>query len=202
MIEIDKHKIYQSHDYQFKNFIMMNDDEKRMVLKWRNDDSVRKWMYSAKQATEEEHFNFIKTLESRNDRWYWLVYREDLPVGVLVLSRKDGDKEMFEHGIYMNPELGGEGFGLFKEIDYMLFYVLDIPQLCGSIQSVNNDAIYLNRFLGMNFIEKKIIPQDGIDVEYLICHHYTKEDFEPHKDASLLDYVRFIKNLKKEKGKK
>ena len=69
MIEIDKHKVYQSHEYQFKNFIMMNDEEKRMVLKWRNADSVRRRMYSANQATEDEHFNFIRTLENRNDRW-------------------------------------------------------------------------------------------------------------------------------------
>ena len=84
MIEIDKHKVYNSRGYQFKNFIIMSDDEKRMVLKWRNDDRVRRRMLSANQATEEEHFNFIKTLEGRDDRWYWIVYRENLPVGVLV----------------------------------------------------------------------------------------------------------------------
>ena len=196
MVEIDKHKIYQSHDYTFKNFIMMNDDEKRMVLKWRNDDSVRRWMYSAKQATEEEHFKYISTLESRDDRWYWLVYRGDLPVGVLVLALQDRENEMFEHGIYMNPELSGEGFGLFKEITYVLFYVFDIKKLCGSVQTDNMDAYYLDLFLGVKFDGKEIIPQDGIDVEYLLCPLYTKEDFAPHKDATLGEYVRFVKKLK------
>ncbi len=196
MIDIDKHIIYQSHNYQFKNFIMMNDDEKRMVLKWRNDDSVRRWMYSAKQATEEEHFNYINTLEGRNDRWYWIVYREELPVGVLVLALQDSEKEMYEHGIYMNPQLLGEGFGLFKEVTYMLFYVLGIPQLCGSVQSANKDALYLDLFLGVKFDGKKTIPQDGIDVEYLLCPVYTKEDFEPQKDATLGEYATFLKTTK------
>ena len=125
MVEIDKHKIYQSHDYTFKNFIMMNDDEKRMVLKWRNDDTVRRWMYSAKQATEEEHFNYINTLENRDDRWYWIVYKKDLPVGVLVLALQDRDKEIYEHGIYMNPNLYSGGFALFKEINILLFDVFN-----------------------------------------------------------------------------
>lgn len=198
MVEIDKHIIYQSRDYQFKNFIILNDDEKRMVLKWRNDDSVRRWMYSAKQATEEEHFNYIKTLEGRDDRWYWLIYRGELPVGVLVLALQDREKEMFEHGIYMNPELYGEGFGLFKEISYFLFYVIGVPKLNGSVQTDNKDALYLDLFLGVKFEGKKIIPQDGVDVEYLLCPIYTKEDFAPHKDATLGEYVRFVKKLLKE----
>lgn len=201
MIEIDKHKIYQSHNYYFKNFIMMNDEEKRMVLKWRNDDSVRRWMYSAKQATEEEHFNYINTLEGRDDRWYWIVYRDELPVGVLVLALQDRVNEFYEGGIYMNPELYGEGFGLFKEIKCMLFYVLGINKLCGSVQADNKNALYLNMFFGTKYTEKKVIPQDGVDVEYYICPIYTKEDFEPHKDATLGDFVRYVKQLKKEQTK-
>lgn len=197
MIEIDKHRIYQSHDYYFKNFIMMNDEEKRMVLKWRNDDSVRRWMYSAKQATEKEHFNYIKTLEARDDRWYWIVYRGELPVGVLVLSLQDKENEKYEPGVYMNPELYGEGFGLFKEIKYFLLYVLGIERLCNSVQSNNKNALYLNLFLGTRYVEKRIISQDGVDIEYLICPMYTKEDFEPHKDATILEYARFVKKIKK-----
>jgi len=199
MVDIDKHKLYKSHDYTFKNFIMMNDDEKRMVLKWRNDDSVRRWMYSAKQATEEEHFSYIKTLETREDRWYWLVYREELPVGVLVLALHNRGKGIYEHGIYMNPELYGEGFGLFKEINNLLFYVFGIKQLCGSAQSDNKDALYLDLFFGMKFEGKKIIPQDGVDVEYMECPHYNLDDFAPHKDATIGDYARFVKKMKKEK---
>ena len=197
MIEIDKHKVYNSRGYQFKNFIIMNDDEKRMVLKWRNDDRVRRRMYSANQATEEEHLNFIKTLEGRDDRWYWLVYRENLPVGVLVLALKDPESEMYEAGIYMDPELYGEGFGLFKEISYFIYYVLGIKKMCSTVQADNKDALLINKFLGGNYSEKKVIPQDGIDVEYLICPLCTKEDFAPHKDATLLEYARFVKRNRK-----
>ena len=49
---------------------------------------------------------------------------------------------------------------------------------------------------GVKFEGKEIIPQDGIDVEYLLCPLYTKEDFAPHKDATLGEYVRFVKKLK------
>lgn len=196
MVEIDKHKIYQSHDYQFKNFIIMNDDEKRMVLKWRNDDSVRRWMYSAKQATEEEHFNYIKTLEDRDDRWYWLIYRNDLPVGVLVLALQDSINDIYEPGIYMNPELYGEGFGIFKEVYYLLLYVFGI-KICGSAQIENKNAININLFLGVKYDGIKVIPQDGTDVEYMYCPLYTKEDFAPHKDATIGEFVRFVKKLNK-----
>ena len=197
MVEIDKHKIYESRGYRFKNFVILNDDEKRMVLKWRNDDSVRRWMYSAKQATEEEHFNYIKTLERRDDRWYWLIYRGELPVGVLVLTLQDSEKELYEPGIYMNPELYGEGFGLFKEINFFLFYVIGIEKMCGSVQTDNKDALYINIFLGNKFTGEKIIPQDGKEVKYLICPLYVKDDFSPHKDATLNEYIRFIWNEKK-----
>lgn len=196
MVEIDKHKIYESRGYRFKNFIILNDEEKRMVLKWRNADSVRRRMYSANQATEEEHFNYIKTLEGRDDRWYWLVYRDDLPVGVFVLALKDRENEMYEGGSYLNPELYGEGFDFFKEINYFLYFVIGIQQMCGTVQADNKEALYINMFLGGKYTEKKIIPQDGKDVEYLVCPICTKEDFEPHKDATLLEYARFVKKMK------
>lgn len=196
MIEIDKHKLYMSHEYTFKNFIMMNDDEKRIVLKWRNADSVRRRMYSANQATEEEHFNFIRTLENRNDRWYWIVYREDLPVGVLVLALQDRNNDICEAGIYMNPELYGEGFGLFKEINYFMLYILGVKKLSGSVQADNKEAILINIFLGAKYTKKIVIPQDGNDVVYLTGTGYTKEDFDPHKDATLLEYARFVKKNK------
>lgn len=198
MVEIDKHKIYRSHDYLFKNFIMMSDDEKRMVLKWRNDDSVRQWMYSAKQATEVEHFNYIRTLEGRDDRWYWIIYRKELPVGVLVLALQDSEMGMYEPGIYMNPELYGEGFGLFKEIYYMLLFVLGV-KICGSTQSDNKNAIYINMFLGVKYAGMKVVSQDGKDVEYMYCPLYTKEDLAPHLDSTIGEFVKFVKKLKNNK---
>lgn len=196
MVVIDKHKLYQSREYCFKNFIMMNDDEKLMVLNWRNDDRVRRWMYSKKQATEEEHFNFINTLEGRKDRWYWLVYRREIPVGVLVLSLQDIENEIFESGTYMNPELYGEGFGFFKEVGIFLYYVLGINSIYSSVQADNKDALYLNLFLGVKYVEKKYIPQDGKDVAYYFSLPSSKESFAPYKDATLGEYARFVKKIR------
>ena len=32
---------------KLKNFIDFSNDEKLMVLSWRNDESIRKWMYNS-----------------------------------------------------------------------------------------------------------------------------------------------------------
>ena len=54
--------------YKFINFINLNDDEKLIVFGWRNNESVRKWMYSDDPISLDTHFKFIESLKSDESR--------------------------------------------------------------------------------------------------------------------------------------
>lgn len=73
MITIDKQKTYVSNGWTFKNFVMLSDEEVKNVWQWRNDESIRKWMYNSDIIPWDNHLKFIESLKNREDKYYWLV---------------------------------------------------------------------------------------------------------------------------------
>ena len=105
MIEIEKHKIYESHGYHFDNFVDLSVEKKEMILLWRNHEKVRNMMVNKELISEENHFKFIEGLNDRNDCYYWLVKDpKGVEVGVLDVIHVDYDKDEGEIGYYINPD--------------------------------------------------------------------------------------------------
>ena len=46
-------------DFHFKNYVNLTLDEKSMVLEWRNDESIRKWMYDKEVIELQNHLSFL-----------------------------------------------------------------------------------------------------------------------------------------------
>ena len=44
---------------QLINFIELSEEEKEMVLKWRNDSEIRKWMYNQEEIKLFESINCL-----------------------------------------------------------------------------------------------------------------------------------------------
>jgi len=57
MIQIDRQKIYESHGYTFKNFVCLTEEEKMMILDWRNHENVRKEMVNKELISVENQTN-------------------------------------------------------------------------------------------------------------------------------------------------
>lgn len=95
------------------NFINLSDEEKALVLKWRNHESVRYWMYSTHVISKKEHLEFINNLKSDNKNFYWLV--SDMSgngLGVIYLQNYDMNNRNAYFGIYTNPERRGKKIGI------------------------------------------------------------------------------------------
>ena len=41
------------------NFTDLSNDEKKIILEWRNNPNIKKWMYTQSDITLESHLNFI-----------------------------------------------------------------------------------------------------------------------------------------------
>ena len=129
MINIDRNKIYESHGYKFKNFVLLSLEEKQMVLEWRNTPSVRKWMYNSESIELKDHLSFIENLSQREDKYYWLVTSPSGNyIGVFDITSVDKEKDEAEMGYYLNPspEYMGEGLAFVKECHYFYFFTLCI----------------------------------------------------------------------------
>lgn len=103
---------------RFKNFINLTDDEKRLVLEWRNSDRVRLNMLNKDIIPLENHLRFIDSLKNRNDCKYWLFMIDEIPIGVFDLVDIKPDGSGGVGGSYIG-DINYNGYGLL--LNYLLF---------------------------------------------------------------------------------
>ncbi|MCF6331167.1 MAG: UDP-4-amino-4,6-dideoxy-N-acetyl-beta-L-altrosamine N-acetyltransferase [Sulfurimonas sp.] len=114
-----------------------------MVLSWRNDKNIRKWMLTQDIITQENHLNYIESLSSKKNKIYFLVKRNSNPIGVIDLTNINYDDKNAEIGLYTNPALKGIGSFLMQEIINYGFNVLNMKTLISKVFSENYRAIKL-----------------------------------------------------------
>ena len=93
----------------FKNFVLLNNDEKQLVLSWRNSDRIRLKMNNQSIISLENHLNWISSLKNYSDCKYYIFYIDNTPCG--VFSFININCEECECGSYMGNETY-LGFGI------------------------------------------------------------------------------------------
>ncbi len=139
------------------NFTDLNFEEKEMVLSWRNNLDIRKWMYNQNEIKLDEHLNFIESLKGRENKLYFLVKKENEFIGVLYFTNFDS-KEVF-YGIYSNPNSKILGIGRILDkisIDYA-FDILKVKRLKLEVFEDNIQVINLHKKYGFKESGEKII---------------------------------------------
>lgn len=192
MVDVVNRKGYHVNGYTFYDFTSLNIDEKKMVLEWRNSDSIRKWMYNKEIIDLESHLAYIDNLAHREDRYYWLVKSpHDRYIGVLNVIDVNREKDQAEMGLYMNPKSEEFGFDFVRECFYFFFNTLQIEHLYCAVDSANKDALSIDAFLGCDFKDEKI--EDG--TLYLVSNNLTKDILLERYKLKFSDYLKFCKNI-------
>ncbi len=98
-------------DIELKHFFDLSHEEKLMILDWRNDINVRKWMYSSEIVLEKNHLNFIESLKKNDAKQYFSVFKDGKIIGVVYFTKINKEKNKCEFGLYANPFLKTVGTG-------------------------------------------------------------------------------------------
>ncbi|CAD7288029.1 UDP-4-amino-4, 6-dideoxy-N-acetyl-beta-L-altrosamine N-acetyltransferase [Campylobacter majalis] len=126
------------------NFTELSHSQKMMILKWRNDEQVAKFMLN-KNISEMDHLNFIQSLKTCTHKLYFLVKNDDVfekcDIGVIYFT--DICKESCEFGLYANPSLKGVGKVLIKGVIDYAFCVLKVKILSAKAYKSNEKALAL-----------------------------------------------------------
>lgn len=192
-MNIDKNKVYQIGDFSYQNFVTLSEEQKVMVLGWRNHPDIRKWMFNSDEIPLESHLAFIKSLETREDCFYWLVIYKGTPVGVFNVVDCNYETKEGEPGYYLAPEYDGSGLGLDLQRNYgtLFFDHLGIDRMVSHVQYGNTNAYQMAVFWGT-----KVDGIVEIKGQKFVAMHYDK-DFRhpsPEKEKHFArEFTRFCK---------
>ena len=138
------------------NFINLTDREEYLVRNWRNNQSVRKWMYSKHRISIREHSEFIESLKKDDRNFYWLLKNKTRGyAGVISLNKIDLANKNAYLGIYKNPNsnLSELGYMLIRCLKKLAFDVAILHTLKLEVIGANKIAI--------RFFEKSGFSREG-----------------------------------------
>ncbi|WP_418179592.1 UDP-4-amino-4,6-dideoxy-N-acetyl-beta-L-altrosamine N-acetyltransferase [Aliarcobacter lanthieri] len=157
-------------DIELVNFVDLSLDEKKMILEWRNNKSVREWMYTQDEISMEIHLEFMDSLKLSKDRVYFLVKKDSADIGVINFTNLFESDIYF--GLYANPNTKMLGVGRVLEeisIDYA-FNILKVKRLKLEVFEDNIKVRNLHKKYGFKESGEKIINSRKV-----ICMEFKNE---------------------------
>lgn len=131
--------------YKIINFLDLTYEEVELVLSWRNNPHIAKWMHNKKTISMEEHLNFVKSLENNPKKDYFLVKNDNTYLGVIDLNKN-------YLGIYSNPKETKVGDILLSELIKFAFNVKKLEYLVAEVYTNNRSAIKLYKRFNFKFM--------------------------------------------------
>jgi len=168
-------------------FQLLDDIELDIILKWRNNWSIRQWMYNSVEIDGQKHLAWCKNLINDRHNKYWLIRDENLyKLGVIYLNNIDYYHKFAELGIYKNPNNDTKGVG--TKLINMLFEI--------STKQFHLRKLYLEVFetniVAINFYKKHGFVECGRLKKHVVS---TPDDGGAF---SLIDVIIMEKFIEKE----
>ena len=128
----------------------LTEEDRDLILPWRNAPEVRRAMYSQHEITEEEHRAWFAKMRADSTR-EWFLYRDEggVPQGAVYLFDWNRDHGTAFWGFYAQPE-APPGTGLFMEEDLLryAFEDLRLHKLCCEVLASNWQVVNLHEKVG------------------------------------------------------
>lgn len=160
-------------DIELIDFTDLTLKEKKMVLEWRNNENIKKWMLNQDDITLHNHLRYIESLKSSKEKKYMLVKKVAEYIGVIDFTNIDLKERSAHFGLYANPlkKIDGAGSILQKASIKYAFDILKLAKLKLEVFSENEKAIGL--YKKFNF---KKVSQETVENREIIHMELKNED--------------------------
>jgi len=153
MDSIVKFQLQEFGEVELISYANLNINDQAFVLKMRNDASVRRWMYSQREISKKEHYDFIKKLNNSNKIRYFLVKSQGAIVGSINFSNIMPNDSL-HFGLFTNPFAESKGAGRILEAvgNYYAYFMFGIGIVKLEVFSDNTRAINFYKKCGFRFV--------------------------------------------------
>jgi UDP-4-amino-4,6-dideoxy-N-acetyl-beta-L-altrosamine N-acetyltransferase len=152
-----------------------------LVLAWRNDPDVRRYMYSQHEITLVEHQQwFERTLT--DPKKHLLIFEVNHQALGFVNFNEAGNGGIADWGFYAAPDAPkGSGRQLGRSALSHAFTQLKLHKVCGQALANNERSIRLHKSLGFqqegNLCEQHF---DGESYHHVICFGLLRHEWQPN----------------------
>ena len=173
---------------KFINILNLDTSIVEKIRQWRNSEDVRKYMYSSHYISKDEHAKWFESLKLKDTkRKVWVIFYEDIPVGVINLINIDYENKSTDWGFYIGETvyrgLGIGSISLYRLMEYV-FDKMDFHKMYTSVLENNPDALNLYKKFGFKEegrLRKHILKDEKYIDVFLIG--ILKEEWEDIKNS-------------------
>lgn len=134
------------------------------VLQWRNHSNVRRFMFSTKVISAEDHLAWFEATHARSDTRLFILDNLGIPIGFSRLDIEGNAAHRAQWGFYRSPEArSGTGVLLCKETLRFGFTVMQLHKVYGEVLAGNSPSISLHQKLG--FSREGYLKEHHVDGE-------------------------------------
>jgi UDP-2,4-diacetamido-2,4,6-trideoxy-beta-L-altropyranose hydrolase/UDP-4-amino-4,6-dideoxy-N-acetyl-beta-L-altrosamine N-acetyltransferase len=159
-------------EVDLRNYVNLNENDKALVLNMRNHPEIKKWMYNQDSISNATHSEFIKSLERKIDRRYFLVKQNKNIIGSINFSKINLYNSV-ELGIYINPfvQLRSSGRLLESAASEYAFIELGVKKIKLEVFSDNERAIHFYNKCGFELVD---IDTKKVNHQSILCMEKMK----------------------------
>jgi UDP-2,4-diacetamido-2,4,6-trideoxy-beta-L-altropyranose hydrolase len=145
------------------NYVNLKENDRMLILSMRNHSKIKKWMHNRNSISNARNREFMKDLEDKIDRRYFLVKQKNNIIGSINFSDIDLPNAV-ELGIYSNPFIKIKDAGRLLEAvsSYYAFIELGVKKIKLKVYSDNQRAINFYTKCGYHFINRKKVNSQNI----------------------------------------
>lgn len=119
----------------------LGESDRGLLYRWRNLPDVRRWMYTDHVIEREEHDRWFSAVMVDRSKRYWVIMRDEEPLGVVNLVGLGHSADTCSLGIYLG-EAPARGVGVARTaLEQALDYAFSLP----TVRSVAAEALHNNR---------------------------------------------------------
>ncbi|MFJ2464618.1 UDP-4-amino-4,6-dideoxy-N-acetyl-beta-L-altrosamine N-acetyltransferase [Pseudomonas sp. NPDC087615] len=179
---------------QFLPLTEASPDLQAHVRHLRNQQDVRKYMYTSHEITEQEHANWLASLQANPRQQVFVVIKDQQAAGVVSLNAINAMHKTADWAFYLDVRLQGKGLGSVVEfwmLDYA-FKVAGLEKLNCEVLAMNSGVVKMHQKFGFEVegVRRQNVVKDGVRVDVVLLG-ITKAEWL-HKRAALAPVIERI----------
>ncbi|MBC8996005.1 MULTISPECIES: UDP-4-amino-4,6-dideoxy-N-acetyl-beta-L-altrosamine N-acetyltransferase [unclassified Pseudomonas] len=152
----------------------------------RNQEDVRKFMYTSHEITEQEHANWLASLQDNPRQQVFVVIKDQQAVGIVSLNAINAAQKTADWAFYLDVGLQGKGLGSVVEF-WMLDYAFDVAgleKLNCEVLAMNSAVVKMHQKFGFEIegVRRQNVVKNGVRVDVVLLG-ITKAEWQNKRPA-------------------